>query len=427
MRQSIPVASSAIAASITIPGSKSITNRALLLASLARGVSHLKAILLSDDTRVFIKALQQLGVEIRLDENTASCQVTGKGCLTPAKNARVWCQQAGTAARFLVAVCAASDATVEFDADQQLRGRPLLPLLDVLRAQGADISADRMPFTVQGKNNLPGGEIMLPGDQSSQFVSAMLMAAPLCKNPLTLITQDLVSTPYVAMTCRMMADFGVNVLTLVGEYNVIAPQQYMARDYMVEADLSTASYFFAAAAITGGVISMQPVDRAASLQADVAFLTVLEQMGCEVSATPSALTVRGPAVLQGVTVDMKDFSDTFMTLAAIACFAATPTIIKNIGHTRLQESDRISAMYRNLQTLGIKVETGGDWIKILPGTPKAAVLDSFNDHRIAMSLAVIGLRTPGIEIESAECVAKTCPTFFKLLDFVTAVSPLPVP
>lgn len=414
MRQSIPAVSSPITADINIPGSKSITNRALLLASMANGVSMLKDILLSDDTRVFIAALRQLGVEIHLDEAAASCQVNGKGNLKPQIPARIWCQQAGTAARFLLPVCAASEGEFYFDADTQLRNRPLSPLLSVLRAQGAEIFPDTMPFTVTGKNTLPGGEIFLSGKQSSQFVSAMLIAAPLFKNSVTLKTNDLVSAPYVMMTCRMMADFGVTVLPLVGEYQVVAPQTYLSCDYVVEPDLSTASYFFAAAAVTGGKVSMQRVDRENTLQADAAFLNVLEQMGCKVAESSKRLTVQGPKTLNGISVDMKDFSDTFMTLAAIACFADSPTMITNIAHTRLQESDRIAAMCANLQKLKIKVESGKDWIKIFPGVPEAGVLDSFQDHRIAMSFAVLGLRVPGVEIEDAQCVSKTCPDFFNI-------------
>jgi 3-phosphoshikimate 1-carboxyvinyltransferase len=197
-------------------------------------------------------------------------------------------------------------------------------------------------------------------------------------------------------------------------FSVPAPQRYTPCDYVVEPDLSTASYFFAAAAVTGGQVTIQAVDRKISKQGDVRFLKVLEKMGCEVIEHPDGLTVKGAAVLQGVSVDMQHFSDTFMTLAALAAFAVTPTTITNIGHTRLQESNRITVMRKNLENLNIKVEEGEDWIKIYPSTPRAGIVDSHRDHRIAMACSIIGLRVAGIEIDGAECVTKTCPDFFVL-------------
>ena len=199
-------------------------------------------------------------------------------------------------------------------------------------------------------------------------------------------------------------------------FYVPIPQRYQAREYVIEPDLSTASYFFAAAAVTGGEVTIQAIQRESSKQADVKFLTVLEKMGCTVIEAESGLTVKGPAELKGVKVDMRDFSDTFMTLATLAPFASSPTTITNIAHARFKESDRIAAVRAGLETLKVKVESGQDWIKIYPGMPEAGEVNSFNDHRIAMAFSVIGLKVSGVVIDGAECVSKTCPNFFEMWD-----------
>lgn len=418
MRQSIRVATAPIQARVVIPGSKSITNRALLLAALAEGVSELFDMLISDDTLAFVNALRQLGISIQVDPEKHSCIVAGGQSTFPKKTASIWCADAGTVLRFLLVACAVSPGTYEFDGSEQLRQRPILPLLRTLCSQGAKVrpdNAEKLPLTLLGSEGLLGGEIEVDAAESSQFLSGLLMAAPLAKAPVCLKSRNLGSDSYVSMTCTMMADFGVLVRRMHHErYTVPAPQRYMARDYRIEPDLSTASYFFAAAAVTGGAVTIQAVDRKNALQGDIKFLAVLEKMGCEVIEKEDGLTVKGPAVLQGVSVDMRDFSDTFMTLAAIAAFAETPTIITNIGHTRLQESNRITAMRKNLENLQIKAEEGDDWLKIYPSTPVAGVVDSHHDHRIAMACSLIGLRVPGIEIDDAGCVSKTCPEFFTL-------------
>lgn len=422
MKQSIKAAVGPIHARVTIPGSKSITNRALLLAALADGVSEIYNMLLSDDTRVFMLALHELGISVQLDESTKSCIVAGCGGQFPKSKASIWCGDAGTAARFLLAACAASSGVYQLDGSHGLRQRPIFPLVDVLQAQGAQISpvdAASLPLTVEGDGGLMGGEMVMDGSESGQFASALLMAAPFSKSPVLLKTHHLVSRPFVTMTCLMMNEFGVLVRRLYRDRFLIpVPQRYAARNYVVEPDLSTASYFFGAAAVTGGSITVQSIDREHGKQGDVAFLSVLEKMGCEVVSTPMGLTVKGPKELSGVSVDMRDFSDTFMTLAAIAPFATTPTTITNIGHVRLQESDRITAMCAGLEKLHVKVESGQDWIKIYPSDVMPGMVDSFNDHRIAMAFSVIGIRVPGVKIDRAACVSKTCPEFFELWESI---------
>lgn len=418
MKQLVRAVNAPIHAKVTIPGSKSITNRALLLAALADGVSELSDILLSDDTLAFIEALRALGISIQLDTAARSCIVAGNHGQFPKTEAAIWCHSAGTVARFLTAACAASPGQYYFDATPQLRQRPLDPLLQLLVLQGAKIQpehATQLPFTLVGCDRLHGGEIEITDETSSQFLSALLMIAPYAKSSVIISTPGAPRRSYIDMTCAMMGEFGVLVRRMhYSRFSVPVPQCYHARDYTVEADFSTASYFFAAAAVTGGSIAIPGMKRADSIQGDVAFLSVLEEMGCFVNETSEDLVLQGPTQLQGVDVNMEDFSDTFMTLAALAPFAATPTTIRHIGHTRLQESNRISAMCRGLQAMQIQVEEGQDWITIYPGEPKAAEVDSHQDHRIAMAFSIIGLRVPGVVIDGAECVTKTCPEFFEL-------------
>lgn len=420
MQKTIRPINNSINARLTIPGSKSMTNRALLLAALSEGVCELSGMLYSDDTRVFLNALVQLGVSIQQDEKSNSCIIGGVSGKFPKLEASVWCGDAGTAARFLLAACASSPGIFFFDGSERLRERPLSNLIKVLRMQGARISpkeADKMPFTLEGCDRLKGGEIEVDGKQTGQFISALLMIAPFATSTVEIITKEIVSRPYVDMTCDMMAEFGVLVHHIREDYfSVPVPQRYLARDYVIEPDLSTASYFFAAAAVTGGEVTIQPVHRKLSKQGDIEFLKILEKMGCVVTERPTGLTVKGPAELQGVSVNMQNFSDTFMTLAAIAPFAKSTTTITNIGHTRLQESDRIAAMREGLEKLKIKVEEGPDWIRIHPGIPQGTTINAHNDHRIAMSFAITGLRTPNLIIDGAECVTKTCPEFFEMLE-----------
>jgi len=336
----------------------------------------------------------------------------------PNKEASVWCNEAGTVARFMLAMCAAIPGTYHFDAAAQLRARPLSLLIKALILQGAKfIPADalEMPFTLQGAESFLGGEITIDASQSGQFVSALLMAAPFAASAFSIRVEDLVSVPYVDMTCAIMAEFGVLVQQMhEGFYRVLVPQHYRGLSYVIEPDLSTASYFFAAAAVTAGNMTVPNIDRENSKQGDIQFLKVLEKMGCSVTQTAAGIVVQGVKELQGVDVDMRDFSDTFMTLAAIAPFANSPTTITNIRHARFQESDRLSAMCDVLNKLNIKTEMGPDWLRVYPGTPVAAEIDSHKDHRIAMSAAIIGLRVPGVIINNAECVAKTCPEFFQM-------------
>ncbi len=408
-----------VASKITLPGSKSITNRALLLAALAHGNSTLSSVLFSDDTETFMDALEALGVELDINKPKREIKVAGVDGHFPVRNTEIWCQDAGTAARFLLPACANSPGEYVFDGSARMRVRPIYPLVEVLRQQGASFSpADprHMPFVISQDTPLIGGNIFISGKQSSTFLSGLLMIAPYAQTAVRLQTDHLISQPYVAMTCKMMQTFGVNVILGDSEYYVAEEQEYYGCNYKVEPDVSTASYFFAAAALTAGDILVHNLDQNDCLQGDMQFLTVLQQMGCEIYQTNEGVGVRGCAQLQGVEVNMGDFSDTFITLACLAPFAKGPTTIHNIAHTRLQESDRIQAVADNLHYLGVRTETGDDYITIYPGEVHAGVVDSCRDHRIAMGFSLLGLRVNGIVIDGAECVAKTCPEFFSLWD-----------
>lgn len=415
MKQSIRTIQTPPVAKIIIPGSKSQTNRALLLAALAEGTSELQDILISQDTCAFITALQELGIAIQLNPATQSCMIKGGGGQFPNNTGRIFCEDAGTVARFLLAMCATSPGTYQFDGSEQLRKRPITQLIKILRAQGAKISDDHLPFSLTSMHRLKGGNILVEASETGQFVSALLMAAPFSQSATVIAAENLVSEPYVKMTISMMAEFGVMVRQLHhSRFAIPVPQKYTARKYRIEPDLSTASYFFAAAAVTGGEVTIQPLALQTSKQGDAAFLSVLQKMGCEIKESNTGLTVKGPTALQGINVDMRHFSDTMMTLAAIAPFAKTPTTITNIHHARLKESNRISVMREELEKLAVRVEEGADWLRIYPCIPQAGMIDSHGDHRIAMAFAIMGLRVANIEIEGAECVTKTCPEFFSL-------------
>ncbi|HLB57223.1 MAG TPA: 3-phosphoshikimate 1-carboxyvinyltransferase, partial [Gammaproteobacteria bacterium] len=351
MKQSIRIAKKPIHARLIIPGSKSITNRALLIAALADGVSQLSDILISDDTRAFINALLALGITIQLNEAERTCTIYGGGGRLPSSESTVWCAEAGTVIRFLLAACAASRGTYHFDGSAQLRTRPISLLLQILSAQGAKIiptGAKQLPFTIIGNERFQGGEIEIDASETGQFVSALLMIAPYAKTSVLIKAKEIVSRPYVEMTSAMMAEFGVTVHRLHhGCFSVPVPQRYQGRTYTIEPDFSTASYFFAAAAVTAGQVTIQTVNTKTSRQADVGFLDVLKKMGCIVTENSKELTVHGPKELQGLNVDMRDFSDTFVTLAVIAPFAKTPTTITNIRHARHKESDRMTVVREN--------------------------------------------------------------------------------
>lgn len=404
---------------ITVPGSKSITNRVLLLAAVAAGTSRVGNALDADDTRVMLDALRALGAGVAPGEGEGSWEVDGLG--GPPRGGsdaplELWCGMAGTVGRFLVPVCAAGRGRFAFTADPQLLGRPLGPLLAALAQQGArldppDATALPLALTADG---LRGGDVAVDTSVSSQFLSGLLLAAPLAREASRFAVDLPVSASYVDLTLDALRAFGADVRRGDDEI-VVAPGGLRAADLAVEPDASTASYFLAAAAVTGTTVTIPGLDLDRTRQGDAQLAVLLERMGCRI-VRRGPVTLQGPAGpggLRGIEADMRDCSDVFMTLACVAPFAEEPTTITGIGNVRVKESDRIAAVEENLRRLGIATEAGEDWLRVHPGAPATARLPTFRDHRIAMAFSVVGLRAP-VELEDPAVVEKTCPPFFDL-------------
>jgi len=401
-------------AMIRPPGSKSITNRALVCAALAEGESLLTGALDSDDTRVMIEGLGQMGVLVRHDRAARTISVIGCNGRPPAAATDMMLGNSGTTVRFLTAVAALGHGTFRLDGVPRMRQRPIQDLLDALRQLGADAVSEAgtgCPPVIVHANGLPGGRAEVAGDISSQFLSALLQAAPCAWHDVELTVRgELVSKPYVAMTLAVMRAFGVKAACDDSPLRVPAPQAYRGRTYTIEPDASAASYFFAAAAIAGGSVTVAGLSRG-SLQGDVAFCDCLRQMGCEISEAADKITVTG-GTLHGIDVDMNGISDTVQTLAAVALFAEGPTTIRNVAHTRHKETDRIAALATELRKFGAEVQEREDGLTVTPRPLHGATIDTYDDHRMAMSMALVGLAVPGVVIRDPGCVAKTYPEFF---------------
>ncbi|MFE0731899.1 3-phosphoshikimate 1-carboxyvinyltransferase [Streptomyces antibioticus] len=395
---------------VDIPGSKSITARALFLAAAADGVTTLRRPLCSDDTEGFAEGLERLGY--RIGRGPDAWRIDGRPEGPGVAEADVYCRDGATTARFLPTLAAAGHGTFRFDASPQMRRRPLLPLTRALRDLGVDLRHEEAeghhPLTVAAAG-VEGGDVVLDAGQSSQYLTALLLLGPLTRTGLRITVTDLVSVPYVEITVAMMRAFGVEVVR-EGTTYVVPPGGYRATTYAIEPDASTASYFFAAAALTGGEVTVPGLGRGA-LQGDLGFVEVLRRMGARVETGADGTTVAGTGELRGLTVTMRDISDTMPTLAALAPFASGPVRIEDVANTRVKECDRLDACAENLRRLGIEVATGPDWIEIRPGTPRGTDIKTYGDHRIVMSFAVTGLRVPGISFDDPGCVRKTFPGF----------------
>lgn len=411
--------------SVKVPGSKSITNRALLLATLAEGKSRLGGALFSDDSRHFLKCVEDLGFEVCADEKSCEITVTGLGGAVPKKEASIDVGSAGTAARFLAAYLGCSEGSFYLDASAQMRKRPMAPLLTALESIGAEICCteepEHFPMTIRGKGILHD-HITVDIDKSSQFLSALLISGCLSEKDLHIHIRGSHGMAYIQMTLDMMKQFGVSAERLSDrEYIIPAGQSYRAMEYYIEPDASAAAYFWAAAAILGISVTVEHT-HFDSLQGDVAFAKLLERMGCKVEDRKEGICVTGPAdgILHGIEADMHACSDQAITMAAISPFADGPVHITGIAHIRLQESDRIAAIAENLTALGIRVQEETDGIWIYPGSLHGAEIKTYDDHRLAMGFAVTGLRCPGITILDPLCCRKTFENYFEVLDAVTA-------
>ncbi|MGE5193537.1 MAG: 3-phosphoshikimate 1-carboxyvinyltransferase [Deltaproteobacteria bacterium] len=397
------------------PGSKSLTNRALVVAALAEGRSLLTGVLDSQDTRVMVESLKRLG--IHLEHNPAEATIAIDGCrgVPPATKAELFLENSGTSIRFLTALCCLGRGSYRLDGNARMRQRPIGELTAALTALGARVRCEfdnGCPPVLVESSGITGGKAQIGGEVSSQFLSALLLVAPGALQPVTIeVTGTLVSEPYAAMTVKVCEAFGVSIESPAPGIYRLRPQRYGARPYAIEPDASAASYFFAAAAVTGGEVTVPGLSRGA-LQGDVAFVDVLTQMGCAVASGPDSITVKG-GELHGVDVDMNAISDTAQTLAAIAPFARGPTRIRNVAHIRHKETDRVAALATELKRIGQKVEEFADGLKITPAEVAPATIETYDDHRMAMSFAVTGLRAPGIVISNPECTVKTYPRFFE--------------
>lgn len=415
----VPAVDRAVSGAPRVPGSKSITNRALLVGALADGVSTLRGALVADDTAAMTAAVTVLGASVAASDGGRTLRVTGTGGRLPAHATALYANQAATVGRFVTAVAAAGTAAITIDADPQLRARPISPLFDALRSLGAQVrdTEGYLPVTVIGPAR--GGSVAVPAGVSSQFISALLIAGPLFAKGVQVQLQGAqVSTGYVELTAAVMRSFGVSP-ALYPSSVAVAPGTYAAADFAVEPDASAASYFFAAAAMTGGTVRVDGLGTR-SYQADLRLVRILEAMGASVRITSDFTEVSGVGPLDGVEVDMSDCSDMVPTLAAVAATARTPTTITGVEFIRRKETDRVAISARELRRCGVTVDEFDDGLTIHPGPRKGAVIDPEGDHRMAMAFAALGLVTPGMSIADPGCVAKTFPDFWDVLDRLLA-------
>ncbi len=420
----------AFSASITPPASKSLSNRALVLAALSSGQSVVRNLLLADDTRVMIDGLRKLGFDLTLHEETpAAATIIGQGGKIPAASADLFCGNSGTTIRFLSAVCALGKGAFKLDGVERMRQRPIGELMQMLRDLGVRskfLERAGFPPVEIDADGLPGGLIQFGAAQSSQFLSAVLMIAPFVRHELKV---DLIgrqtSWPYVAMTMQLMDEFGLTPELLRDASTglprqIVVPQgQYAATEYRVEPDASNATYFMAAAAMhEGSQVVIRGLGRG-SLQGDVGFTEVLKRMGATVHMQRDCVTIAGSGLLRGIEVDLSPMPDTAQTLAVTALLAQGTTTIRGLHTLRVKETDRLEAMATELKRLGAQAEIEGDTLRIDP--PEhilPAEVQTYDDHRMAMSFALAAAAAPGIVIKDAQCVQKTYPNFFEDLQQV---------
>ncbi len=422
-----------MAGTVRVPGSKSATARVLVAAALADGTSVVDGALFSDDTRRMTDSLRRLGIAVDEDGTAQRMTVHGSGGRFAGAPTTLNVGLAGTVARFLTPVAALGSEPVLIDGTPRMRERPMADLVAALTALGARIeslgSPGHLPLRVSGP--LVGGAVALPGNTSSQFLSGLLLAAPAMPDGLEVtVTTPLVSRPYVTMTVDTMAEFGVEVTSGSGgssgsgdRFTVAPGQRYHSVETAIEPDASAASYFFAAAAVTGSRLCVAGVHRSSS-QGDVGFVDLLAAMGASVADRPDGLEVTGPDRLRGIQTSMTDLSDVAQTLAVVAPFASSPTRIDGIGFVRGKETDRIGVTVRELQRCGVDADETDDGMVVRPSAPHGATIDTAGDHRMAMSFGVLGLRVPGVVIDDPDVTAKTFPAYFDTLDALAELGPL---
>ncbi len=409
-------------ATVCLPGSKSLTNRALLCAAMANGESELRGALVSDDTRVMVEALGELGIGVQVLDGGVTLKVQGCGGVIPNRSAQLAVGNSGTTIRFLTAALAMAGGCYRLDGVTRMRERPIGPLVESLKKLGVKIATESPggcpPVSIDSPR-VTQCRTEIAGDVSSQYLSGLLLGAPLASSGLQItITNQCVSWPYVEMTCHVMESFGVSVnLRGKGEAELAVDQKYAPCNYAIEPDASAASYFWAVAAICGGTVLVDGLNRD-SLQGDIRFVEALAEMGCQVNDHANGISVTGPA-RQGLKIDMADISDTAQTLAIVALFVEGPTHITGVAHNRVKETDRIGNLAIELRKLGAEVDEQDDGLIIHPPTRiEPATIETYRDHRMAMSFALVGLKQQGIRILDPGCVDKTFPDYFQTLTSV---------
>jgi 3-phosphoshikimate 1-carboxyvinyltransferase len=411
-------------ATVRPPGSKSLTNRALVAAALAEGTSRIEGVLFADDTEAMLDCVEALGAGIEIDREAHVVEVHGTGGRLAPGPVHLHAALSGTTSRFVAAVLALGAGPFHLDGGEPLRARPMGPVLDAVRQLGATVVEDgepgHLPVTVLGGATGvgTGGEravVRLPGDISSQFVSGLLLAGACLPGGLRIeLSTDAVSRPYLDMTIAVMASFGAAARADGPRAYVVDPGGYRAAAYTVEPDASAASYLFAVAAVCGGRVRVEGLGQG-SLQGDVRFVDALERMGCTVERGDDAIEVVGGA-LHGIEADFEPISDTAQTLAAVAAIADGPTRVTGIGFIRRKETDRIAAVVTELRRAGVGATEEDDGFVVVPGPIHPATIETYDDHRMAMSFTLLGLRAPGIAIADPGCVAKTFPDFFDVIE-----------
>ncbi len=417
MKKLITPISNHIKLSITVPGSKSITHRALITAALAKGHSTLENILLAEDTLLTAEALRQMGVKIDIFDTKAFVQGVGERLIPPEKP--IYLGNSGTSMRLLTAICAISHGYFVLTGNERMQQRPIQPLLDALNQWGVEAYSKKdngCPPVIIETQGLKGGKTEIDTTISSQFLSGLLLAAPYGKQDCIIkVRGKTASRPYVDLTIAVMESFGVPVKNQNYRCFEVKRSHYQACKYTIEGDCSTASYFWAAAAILKGEVTVRPISQF-SKQADMGFVNVLKKMGCQIITQEDGIKVIGKD-LKGITVDMNNMPDVVPTLAVVAAFAKGETVINNVGHLRIKECDRLHALSTELKKMGIEVKEKKDGLIIKGNQPKGVEIETYNDHRIAMSFAIAGLKVPGIIIRNPDCVKKSFPGFWETVLF----------
>jgi 3-phosphoshikimate 1-carboxyvinyltransferase len=416
---------------LTPPGSKSLTNRALVCAALSDATSTLSNVLFADDTEVMLKNLQTLGFSLQIDQDKQIVQVSGRGGAIPNASAELFCGNSGTTIRFLSALCSLGKGRYQLDGNERMRQRPIGPLVDMLKNLGVRtryLTNEGYPPIEVNADGLPGGFVRYGAESSSQYLSAILMSAPYARNELQVQLQGpQTSWPYIAMTMQLMDEFGITP-ELHRDPDTGQPRsihiprgKFQPTEYAIEPDASNASYFLAAAALhPGSKITVERLGRS-SLQGDVAFADVLHQMGAGLIFGKDFITIMGAEKLRGIDINLGDMPDTAQTLAVLALFAQGPTTITGLHTLRVKETDRIAALAAELSKFGADVDVEPDAISINPPEKlRHATVDTYDDHRMAMSFALAGTKISGVRINNIECVNKTYPTFFDDLAKLTS-------